>query len=173
MILENEVFKIGRFIKPHGIKGEIVFAFDNDIFDRVDCSYLICKIDGIFVPFFIKEYRFKGAETALILFEDVTSDTDAKRFQGVDVYFPRKYFEEGSTDAGYTLEYFIGFMVIDNNAGNIGKIIDVDEKTINSLFLLQNDAQEEIIIPAADDFITEIDNQEKILYVNLPEGLIE
>ena len=79
MIKEDEVFKIGKFIKPHGIKGEISFAFDNDIFDKADCPYLICLIDGIYVPFFVKEYRFKGAETALITLEDITSDLQAKR----------------------------------------------------------------------------------------------
>lgn len=172
MIREDEIFKIGRFTKPHGIKGEIAFSFDNDIFDRVDCPYLICKIDGIFVPFFIKEYRFKGADTALITFEDITSDIEAKRFNGLEVYFPRKYYEE-DTDVDYTLEYFIGFSVIDNRHGKIGKIMDVDENTINTLFLLENPVGEEIIIPATDDFIIEIDNGKKILYVNLPEGLIE
>jgi len=173
MIREDEVFKIGKFTKPHGIKGEIAFAFDNDIFDRVDCPYLICKIDGILVPFFVKEYRFKGAETALITFEDITSDTMAKRFQGLDVYFPRKYFEEEDTDVDYTLDYFIGFSVVNDHKDTLGKIVDIDDKTINALFLLENEAGEEIIIPATDDFITEIDNQKKILYVNLPEGLIE
>lgn len=172
MIREDEVFKIGRFTKPHGIKGEIAFAFDNDIFDRVDCPYLICKTDGILVPFFIEEYRFKGSETALITFENITSETMAKRFQGLDVYFPRKYFEEGTADADYTLDYFIGFSVVNDNKDIVGKIVDVDEKTINTLFLVENETGEEIIIPAADELITEIDNQKKILYVNLPEGLL-
>lgn len=171
MIREEEVFKIGKFTKPHGIKGEIAFSFDNDVFDRVDCPYLICKIDGIFVPFFIKEYRFKGAETALITFEDVTSDIQAKRFQGLEVYFPREYFEEDE-DAEYTLDYFIGFSVTDQTYGDLGKIIDIDDATINTLFLLNNEEGEEVIIPASDDFITEIDADKKILYVNLPEGLV-
>lgn len=171
MIREDEVFKIGRLTKPHGIKGEIAFSFDNDIFDRVDCPYLICNIDGIFVPFFVKEYRFKGAETALITFEDITSDTQAKRFRGLDVYFPRKYYEEDE-NAEYTLNYFIGFSVIDDKAGTIGQIVEIDDSTINTLFLLHNEDGEEIIIPASDDFITEIDADKKHLYVSLPEGLV-
>lgn len=173
MIREDEVFKIGKFTKPHGIKGEIAFAFDNDIFDKVDCPYLICKINGIFVPFFIKEYRFKGADTALITFEDIVSDTQAKQFNGLEVYFPRKYFEDNAADAEYTLDYFIGFSVVDSRAGNIGRIVAVDENTINTLFLLEDEKGKETIIPATDDFVTEIDNNQNILYVDLPEGLIE
>lgn len=171
MIKEDEVFKIGKFIKPHGIKGEISFAFDNNVFDKADCPYLICLIDGIFVPFFVKEYRFKGSETALVTLEEVTSDIQAKKFSGLEVYFPRKYFIE-SDDVEYSLDYFIDFGVVDEKEGYLGKIIEVDDLTINTLFLLNTPDEEELIIPASDDFIINIDVNEKILYVKLPEGLI-
>ena len=36
MIREDDVYKIGRLGKPHGVKGEITFMFDDDIFDRTD-----------------------------------------------------------------------------------------------------------------------------------------
>ena len=62
MIKKDEVFKIGIFNKPHGVKGEISFTFTDDIFDRVECEYLVCLLDGIFVPFFIEEYRFRRSE---------------------------------------------------------------------------------------------------------------
>lgn len=172
MICADDVFKIGRFIKPHGIKGEINFSFDNDVFDRVDCPYLIASIDGIFVPFFVKEYRFKGGDSALITLEDVTTDLQAKRFSGIDVYFPRKYFDENE-EVEYSLEYFRGFDVIDQNVGEIGTITDVDDSTLNILFLLEDKTGAEVIIPASEDFMTNIDPDKKILYVNLPEGLFE
>lgn len=173
MIRENEVLRIGKLIKPHGIKGEIAFAFENDIFDRVDCPYLILSINNIFVPFFVKSYRFKGEDTALILFEGVESEQDVKRFSHLSVYFPRKYFDDNE-EVDLTLNYFIDFKVIDKDLGEIGIITDIDESTINTLFLLNRiGGGDEIIIPASDDFITEIDSDKKILYVNLPEGLVD
>lgn len=173
MIREDEVLKIGKFIKPHGIKGEITLAFDNDIFDKVDCPYLICSINNILVPFFVKSYRFKGSDTALILFEDVNSETEAKRFNGLSVYFPRKYFDENE-EVEFTLDYFIGFIIIDKELGGIGTITDIDESTINTLFLLKKKGSgDDIIIPASDDFITDIDSEKKILYMDLPSGLVE
>jgi len=173
MIKENEVFKIGKLIKPHGIKGEISFAFDNDVFDRVDCPYLICKTDGILVPFFIEEYRFKGRETALITFEDIDTEDKARRLSGLEVYFPRKYYEEeDNDDVEYSWNFFIGFLVIDKIAGKIGIIEEVDDKTLNTLFLIKN-GEEDIIIPATEDFIEKVDPVKKTLYVNLPEGLFD
>jgi 16S rRNA processing protein RimM len=170
MILKEEVFKIGKFTKPHGIKGEIAMQFENDVFDRVDCPYLICLIEGIYVPFFIVEYRFKGAETALFALEDIDNENRAKRLCGKDVFFPRKYYEEDDDNDYLLWTYFIGFKVVDEVYGELGKIKAVDESTINTLFLLDNENED--IIPATQDFISAIDNENQILYLNLPEGLL-
>lgn len=172
MIKESEVFRIGKLVKPHGIKGEVSFAFDNDVFDRVDCPYLICRIDGLFVPFFVKEYRFKGKETALVTFDDIDSEDKAQRMSGLEVFFPRKFYEEEiEEDIEYSWNFFLGFTAIDKVEGSLGTIEEVDEKTINTLFLIK-DGENELIIPATEDFIEKVDAKKKILYLDLPEGLI-
>ena len=84
MIKREEVYKIGIFNKPHGIHGELSFTFTDDIFDRVEAEYLICLLDGILVPFFLEEYRFRSDTTALVKLEGV--DT-AERAQLSDADF--------------------------------------------------------------------------------------
>ena len=65
MIKPEEVYRIGRLGKVHGVKGEVSLQFDDDVFDRVDADYLVLEIDGILVPFFIEEYRFRSDNVAL------------------------------------------------------------------------------------------------------------
>lgn len=174
MIEESEVFKIGKLTKTHGIKGGITFNFDNDIFDQVDCPYLILKIDKIFVPFFVTEYRFKGSETALLSFEDIDSEEKAAKLQGLEVWFPRKYHEEDkSGDLDFSWDYFIGFNIHDKHAGNLGEVVAVDTQTINTLFMVKKQEEKELIIPATEDFIINIDQEKKIIHFDLPEGLLE
>ena len=50
MIRQEEVYKIGRLGKAHGVKGEVTFQFDDDVFDRTDAEYLILDIDGTLLP---------------------------------------------------------------------------------------------------------------------------
>ena len=78
MIEPREVIKIGKVTKTHGVSGELSCTFINDIFGEDDAPYLVADIDGIFVPFFIEEYRFKSDVTALIKFEDI-DDTDSAK----------------------------------------------------------------------------------------------
>ena len=55
MITHEQVYRIGRIGKPHGVKGEVSLQFSDDVFDRVDADYLVLETDGILVPFFMEE----------------------------------------------------------------------------------------------------------------------
>ncbi|NDV84484.1 ribosome maturation factor RimM [Bacteroides sp. 51] len=170
MIKKEEVYKIGLFNKPHGIHGELSFTFTDDIFDRADCDYLVCLLDGIFVPFFIEEYRFRSDSTALIKLEGVDSAERARMFTNIEVYFPVKYVSEAEPDE-VTWNFFIGFTMYDVHAGELGEVIDVDQTTVNVLFVIKY-GKEELLVPAQEEFIVEIDQMHKVITVNLPEGLL-
>lgn len=172
MIRKEEVYKIGVFNKPHGIKGEISFSFTDDVFDRVDCDYLVCLLDGIFVPFFIEEYRFRSDTTALVKLEGIDSAEQARMFTNVEVYFPVKFAEQDE-DAPLSWSYFVGFDVVDIHHGLLGKIVDVDEATINVLFVIEQENGEELLLPAHEEFIMGLDKAKKEITVDIPEGLLD
>lgn len=144
--------------------------FDDDIFDRADCPYLICEVDGLLVPFFIEEYRFKTDSSALVKFLDIDSSEQAQQLVGSTVYFENKFIEEGAEDE-VSLNYFIGFTVKDGET-YIGKIIDIDDQTENWLFVIEH-GDDELLIPAHEEFITDIDHQSRTITMDLPNGLID
>lgn len=170
MILQEEVFHIGRLGKPHGIKGEITFMFTDDVFDRVDAEYLIIEVDGILVPFFIDEYRFKSNETALIVFDGITTVEQARELTNCEVYFPRSLSDHSEDEM--TWEEFVGYQITDLHEGNIGKIVDVDDATENVLFSVDYNGNT-ILLPAAEELIVDIDHKERIITTELPEGLLD
>ncbi len=171
MIKKEEVYKIGLFNKPHGIHGELQFTFTDDIFDRVDCDYLICLLDGIFVPFFIEEYRFRSDSTALVKLEGIDTAERARMFTNVDVYFPVKHAEEAE-DGELSWNFFVGFRMEDVRHGELGEVVEVDTTTVNTLFVVEQEDGEELLIPAQEEFIVEINQEKKLITVELPEGLL-
>ncbi|WP_042371243.1 ribosome maturation factor RimM [Bacteroides neonati] len=170
MIRKEEVYKIGLFNKPHGIHGELSFTFTDDIFDRADCDYLICQLDGIFVPFFIEEYRFRSDSTALIKLEGIDTTERARMFTNVEVYFPARFVEE-ATPGDLSWDFFVGFRMEDVQHGALGEIVDVDTTTVNTLFVVEKDG-EELLVPAQEAFIVGVDQEQKLVTVDLPEGLL-
>lgn len=173
MIRQEEVFKIGKIGKPHGVKGEVSLMFEDDVFDRVDADYLVLLIDGILVPFFFEEYRFKSDETALVKFCDIDTKEQAQELTGCDVYFSRKLSEDGSEDM--SLNEAENFKLLDANNDNslIGTVKSVDYSTVNTLFNVETPDGKEIMIPASEDFIVDIDTEKHFIVVDLPEGLLD
>ena len=168
MIKEEEVYKIGKLGKTHGVKGEISFLFDDDVFDRVDADYLVLMVDGILVPFFMEEYRFRSDTTAIVKFEDIDTQERARELTGCDVWFPRALAD--SDDGTITWAAIVGFDIIDANSGKpVGRIASVDDTTLNILFCLEDGR----LIPASEDLITSIDKGNRTITINIPEGLLD
>lgn len=168
MIREREVYMIGRLGKTHGVKGEISFLFDDDVFDRVDADYLILKVDGLLVPFFIEEYRFRSETNAIVKFEDIDTQERARELTGCEVFFPRALAETSGDSLSWAA--IAGFDIIDADSSKvIGRITSVDDSTINILFCLEDGR----LIPASEEFITAIDQQAHTITMHLPEGLLD
>lgn len=172
MIRDDEVFSIGRFTRTHGVNGELAMSFSDDVFDRTECPYLVCSIDGILVPFFLEEYRFKSDTTALIKFERIDSVEQARAFVGREVFFPKKWVGDEEPD-DYTWQYFLGFAVQDVRLGTVGTVVGVDDSTLNTLFLVGRPDGTECMIPVHEDFIETIDHQGRSILFRLPDGLID
>ncbi len=171
MIKKSEVFPIGQITKTHGIKGEMAFSTENTILDEIEIPYIVLEPEGILVPFFIDNIRFKSNSTGLIQLEGVNSEEQARELVGQNIYLPNEYLDEIEENDVH-VEYFIGFEVIDETLGKIGTITEIDDKTENILFVVWGE-NDDFLIPAVEEFITEIDDQKKILRVDLPEGLLE
>ena len=166
MIRRDEVYKIGKLGKPHGVKGEITFAITDDVFDRVDAEYLVLDIDGILVPFYLEEYRFKNDENVLVKFEDIDTQEQARNYTGCEVFFPRHLSD--SDEENMSWAEIIGFHLVDAVSGKVvGTIEHVDDSTLNLLFEVTTDAGDEILIPASNDLIEEVSAEKKELQKNM------
>lgn len=176
MINIDQLIEVGKIQKLHGLNGEMTASVTDSVFDDVKkCPYLVCEMDGIFVPFFIKSYRFRTDTTILLSFDGIDTQEAASDFCGLTIYFDRKCFtkkeaEEYDSTADED-DSFIGYTIIDSALGTLGKVIDINDQTANVLFIVEyNDT--ELMIPAADDLVEEIDDENKTITMNLPQGLI-
>lgn len=172
MIRREELIKIGQFNKPHGVRGELSLTFTDDVFDRAESPYIVCCIDNIFVPFFIEEYRFKTDTTALVKLVDVENDNDARAFANLEVFYPKRYYIENEEEETPD-DYFIGYTINDITHGVLGEVVAIDDSTINVLFVVETPDKEELLIPVQETFVRAIDEEKRIIHMDLPDGLIE
>lgn len=168
MIREEEVYKIGRLGKPHGVRGEITMQVDDDVFDRVDADFLVLLVDGILVPFYMEEYRFRTETSALIKFEDVDTVERARELTNCEVYFLRALADD--VEEEYTWSFFVGFDIVDaTGSRRVGRIVSIDESTANVLFELEDGS----LVPAVETLIVHVDSDKKQIVMQLPEGILD
>ena len=173
MIKQEEVYRIGKIGKPHGVKGEVTLFFDDDVFDRVDADYLVLAIDGILVPFYMEEWRFKTGETALVKFCDIDTKEQASALTGSGVFFPKHLSDRGEDEL--TWDEIKGFRIVDTNRQDavVGEVMAVDESTMNVLFEVETPSGSIVLVPANEDIVKEVNTKERLIKVDLPEGLVD
>lgn len=180
MIKTDSLTSAGIFTKTHGIKGELnaTLGIEPEYFQTHDC--FVCDIDGINVPFFISSIRGKGSTSVLIKPDGVDSETEARQFVGKTIYVDRadyaRFCEEevDDTDAGGYADDFIGYTVVDEEQGEVGEITDIETSTDNALFIIKpTTGHHTVYIPVVEDFINKIDEENHIIRVSLPEGLVD
>ena len=166
MIRKEDCYKIGRIGKAHGVRGELSFLVTDDVFDRADADYLILEVDGILVPFFMEEYRFRSDSLALVKFCDIDTQQRASELTNCDVWFLRSLTPD---DEEPTLAGLVGFEIVEAGTGkSVGHIAAIDDTTVNLLFELEDGT----LIPANDELITDIDTSGKRIIMSIPEGLL-
>lgn len=176
MITRDELIEIGTFNKPHGVEGEISATFDCDGETASRFSCFVCDVDGIYVPFFADSMRGKGAMTLLLKFSGMDSSDAVRRLVNKTVYVLKREYDEiqhEMDDADEVpTDYFIGYTLYDGVAP-VGEIVDIDDATENVLFVVERGDGSTILVPAADDLVTDIDLDGKTISMLLPEGLTD
>ena len=107
-------------------------------------DFVFVKRDGLFVPFRAEQIAELVGEEGFVLRSDVQEEGDGElTWQDL---------------VGYTLE---------DDGQTVGKIAQMDESTINTLAILED----ERMIPLHEDFIVEIDEDARVIRVQLPFAL--
>ncbi|HEY1039265.1 MAG TPA: ribosome maturation factor RimM [Bacteroidia bacterium] len=164
----NDFTEIGYFQKPHGYRGQLpLFVTVNQevMFNKL--TFLVLEINGMLTPFFIEKIDAKGK--ILVKLEGCNDEHDAKKFQSKKVSVPKEFVIASDETE---IDDLVGYTLIDETKGAIGKIIRIEEMPGNDMFVvLSND--KEVLLPIVDDLVIEIDDAEKTLRYNAPEGLID
>ena len=172
MVSFNDLYPIGRIGKPHGVHGEVQMQVNDDVFDRTATPYIFIEVDGLPVPFFFTDYRFRGPQSALVNFEGIDTEQAARRLSGCTVWFERSLADTDEDTNDTAL--IIGYRLIDAETNNsLGTIHAINDTTVNMLFEVENSDGTDRLIPVVEEWITAIDHDEHTITMLLPEGLLE
>ncbi|MBT5858700.1 MAG: 16S rRNA processing protein RimM [Flavobacteriales bacterium] len=167
---KQDCFLLGTIFKLHGYKGDVNIYNDNDIpliFTNID--FFFVEINNELIPYFADSVRPKKKKILLVKFEDVDSEEQALKILKRKVYLPNKFLpklEDINPD-----KIIVGFDVTDKTLGRVGMVDFVNDKTPQKLIIVK-DGEKEFFIPFHENFVINIDLENRILYVDIPEELM-
>jgi 16S rRNA processing protein RimM len=172
MFLKEDCYRLGAISKLHSYKGEVTIYLDVDDPQEYNLmESVFVEYDNKLVPFFLEKIAIRPNGFAVVKFEDIDSERQAKKLLKCGLYLPLETLPELDETEFYFHE-IEGFDVVDEKHGNIGKVIHVVDHSNNPLLAINNNGLE-ILIPKQDQFVKRVDRENKIVHVSAPPGLIE
>ena len=163
---------IGEIIGAHGLRGELKVALETSFPDRFQrlTSVLIGPGDG-------KAYRSHQMtgwrlhkNNVLLTLADVTDRTTAEEMRGQFVAVPAEQAMPLAEDE-YYVHQIEGLQVYTDEGEHLGKVAEVIFTGANEVYVVRSAAGEEVLLPAINDVILDINLDQDRMTVKLLEGL--
>lgn len=171
---EPKYLLLGKIERPHGVRGELRVRILTDYPERLKSLkrvYLGSDPNTSKAKAYeIKSVRFhKGA--ALLTFADVPSRNEAELLRGQMVMIDMANAVPLDDDEVY-LYQLIGMDVQTSAGEKLGKLRDVLETGANDVYIIDSPQYGELLIPIHEDTLIDTDVDERLITVELPDGLI-
>ena len=163
---------IGQIVKLHGYKGGVSLYMNvSNPKEYTSLKTVFIEIDGILTPFFVQNLKHKNKGFAALYFEGIQTEIEAKKLIKKKVYISSDELKEVD-ETRFLGHELIGYTVIDEVKGVVGKLVEVIEQKSNPLFVLEKNGNE-ILLPLFEGLLLGIDEKKKEMLVRAPEGLID
>ncbi len=165
--------KVGKVKEPHGLKGDLwIFIFSKDVSWSTELKeFGLGPDEENIIPQVFQVEKVKPFKQGLMLKPaGVVDRTAADKLKGLIFFVPEHLFESGEGEVIYLSE-ILNFEVWDQTSTCRGRVTAFSSNQAQDLLVVTKPDGGVAEIPFVEDFIVEIDHQEKKIKMQLPEGL--
>jgi 16S rRNA processing protein RimM len=166
---EPEFLVVGKLGKPHGIHGEIVMDVYTDFPDRLQAGVMVF-VGPHYQRIQITKRRPHSRGLLLSLAGFQTREAVAELCNLI--VFVRTADRPKLEEGEFYHHQLLGLKVIDEEGTSLGKITRILETGANDVYVVQSESGTEVLIPAIDSVILDIDLAKAQLRIHLLPGLL-
>lgn len=159
---------IGKIHRVHGVDGELVVeSFSDDPHGLKPGSRIY--VGATHETLIIKSRR-KMNTSWLLAFKGIDNPESAGEYRNQLIYVDKKDLPVLPEGQYYHFD-LVGLAVQDKSGKKLGKLSEVIETGANDVYVVLNDAGEEILLPAIAQVILEISLEDRCMVVDPPEWI--
>jgi 16S rRNA processing protein RimM len=175
---DSQYINIGYTKKAHGLKGELkVHVEDKYLEDFLKNERIFIDVRGSKMPYFIAEVR--GGGEMILSLEEVDNRDSAQALQSKGIFLRPQdlipdHLREFEPVEEEVLEYahLAGYTIQDQTIGAVGTIDEVLEMPQQEMAFLRFKGRE-VLVPLNAGLILRVDQIQRIVHMDLPEGLLD
>jgi 16S rRNA processing protein RimM len=171
---EEDNVLIGRITGVHGLQGSLKADSYSETLDLYKKGEKLL----IHIPGGASEPREKWLtvqsvspykKKILLRFDEIVDINTAEKFIGADIFIPRENFPALDEGEYYWVD-IIGLSVFREDGTHVGKVVSIFPTGSNDVYVVKHN-NTEILLPALETVIIDIDMQNGKMIVRIPEGL--
>ena len=164
------LLEVGQIVNTYGIKGfvKVVPLVDNNNQFKSFKTLYIQNKNGI-QELFIEEVKF-SKNLVLLKFKGIETIEQAEELR--NYYLQAKRSDIKLEKGAYFIVDLIGLEVYTENGELLGILKEVLQPGANDVYVVENEAKQQILLPVIPDVIKNIDIEGRKVIVKLMEGLI-
>ncbi len=160
---------MGRIVRPHGVHGAMVVEADEGSIQSIIPSSLI-YIGPEKTPKIVRSVRPHRGRF-IVRIEGCEDRHTAERWRDAEVFL-----SFGDTEPLREHEYYhwqiIGLTVQTEDGARLGRLEQIIETGVNDVYLVRTDSGKEVLLPAIESVIREVDLEGERMVVHLLPGLL-
>ena len=158
--------RIGQVLKSNGRDGELLVSFSGIAPEDIDLEEpVFIEFDGLPVPFYFEAFSQRGNSRALVRLTGVHSLTDADELAGAVLYAEDDLYEDEEED-------LTGWTVLDADGTKVGTVSAHEDIPGNPCIWVET-GHGESLLPLREELVLDVDETEKTLRMEIPEGLLD
>lgn len=167
-----DYLKVGKIVNTHGLQGEVRVISNSDFKDErfKDGSELFIDYNDSYIPVEVKSYRV-NKNFDLLKFVDMYHINDVEKYKGCEILVDAANLSKLDDEEFYFYE-IIGAQVKTIDDVILGEIIDILQTGANDVWVVKRKGEKDVLIPYIEDVVKDVDIDNKMVIVELLEGLI-
>lgn len=170
---QYELVNIGRISTAVGLKGEVrAMLYSRDSNNLKEGKSLLLKRGKDNIEVVCESTRYQG-DKIIVKFREIEDRTRAEYIKGMEIFLSEDQLDKLPEGEHYIRD-IVGYEVVDIKTNTeVGKLVDVIQNTAQSILDVKTHEGKQVLIPAVDAFLKQIDDNREIIEVELIPGFLD
>lgn len=170
--LPGEWVGVGEVLTTHGVQGELkVLPLTDDPSRWEELTRVFGRTAEVTLELHVENVRY-FKQFVIVKFREIADLSTAESLRGSRLWIPKSERKTLPPDRFYT-DDLLQMDVFDDAGRLLGKIEQVMVTGANDVFVVKDEGEREILLPALKSVVLQVDLAGKRMTVRIPPGLLE